>query len=227
MLPSGCNKDVLLKDLIIGWPDCRNLTNAQQSIIAYLRDNGFDLLRVSAPSWRPYRGKVDHHAETNSIDFTADAPNLSELFRAWEFLRRTFPGTVLLGVNEPSKGYTADLHLHVSGTWSERLYRHGFETQKNGQGIVTNNDRAFRQVYTVAAQVYGWRGQYQEVKPKSKNDLGFTVTGLAVGAGIGFPAQSQVMDWARFAAYVAAGGSIGFIADQFLGWLQRKAEFLK
>jgi hypothetical protein len=224
MLPSGCNNQVLLKNLIIGYPDCINLTAAQKSIIAYLRVNNFDLLRVSAPSWRPFGGYTNHHANSNAVDFTADPQNISELFRAWEFMRRNFPGTVLLGVNDPSHGYTADIHLHISGTWNDGLYRHGFETKKNGNGIITNNHPDFRKVYAIAAKVYGWLGDYQDIKPMGKSEIGYTLIGMSIGAAIGFPKKNQSINWARFASYVAAGGSIGYIIDQLTSWIKQKID---
>lgn len=236
-MPIGCVKSKKIKDLylwqdpITGFaPDCVDLTEMQKSVISYLRGNGFGELYVSAPSWENASwNSTQHHAGQNQIDFGCH--DRKELYRAWEFMRRHWPGKVLLGLNDPAKGWDADIHLHVEGTWNDNIWAHGFEvtqpdpTTRHPKIFWNLNDKDFKQHVADAQKIYGWQGIYKD--PETANGSASLpigpVLGGAVGLYIGYARSPDgSVDTKKLLLFLIVGAGLGYVFGEKLDSLIKK-----
>lgn len=229
----GCWKDKTLDELAAPIPGtsmragmylwCNGLTDTQRSLIAFLQKNGHGDLRVSAPSYyfpSPVSWPVPicHHYGSNCIDFTANENET--LWKAWEFLRRTWPGRTVLGLNSSKYGYTAQRHLHVDGSWTLKEYRHGFETKGSGDyGWILNGSPAYATVLARAKEIYGIKGTYIHPDTVDYTDAkkctsagSYALLGGLIGAALGYEPDN----YTRTGLYAGGGAAAGYVLGQIL-----------
>lgn len=206
---------------------CNGLSKDQETVIILLANNGFGDLYVTAPSYsvtNTFLGTVQpvpHHYGTSCIDF--GALDKKQLFKAWEFLRREWPGRVLLGLDSAKYGYNVPLHLHVDGSYSEKIFAHGFETKHTyspslSVQTIWNRQTGFDTVYQRAKEIYGFAGDY--VHPSNPDHTGakecsattMALMGAALGAALGWDDKNHT----KTAIYAGGGFAAGYFIKKLL-----------